>query len=141
MAEEQSDSLSEFKPPILNSPTQDHNFLGEVYAFRDDLDQDKVLSRQHNHEIHGIRKAHAWLLFGLTVVWVVVLWGILMLQGFGRWYTPVLPWFEAIPFHLSDTVLIAFMTTTTATVLGLYGIAAYWLYGNGKAKKKAETPP
>lgn len=32
-------------------------------------------------------------------------------------------------FKLSDTVMVAFITSTTATVLGLYGIAAYWLYG------------
>lgn len=33
---------------------------------------DKTQQRQHNNEIHGLRKNHAWLLFCLTVFWVVV---------------------------------------------------------------------
>ena len=40
-----------------------------------------------------------------------------------------------IDFKLNDSVLIAFITSTTATILGLYGIAAYWLFGKKKSKK------
>lgn len=97
---------------------------------------DKTQKRQHDNEIHGLRKNHAWLLFWLTVFWVVVVWFVLLLQGFGQWFIPIPSNFKYISFELSDAALIAFMTTTTTTVLGLYGIAAYWLYGNGNGKKR-----
>lgn len=83
-------------------------------------------------DLHSIRTKHAWLLFGLTVGWVGVIWLVVLLQGFGQWF---LPWPAPGPdeaylkFNLSNTVIVAFMTSTTTTVLGLYGIAAYWLYG------------
>ncbi len=48
----------------------------------------------------------------------------------------MMPGFKPLHFEISDSVLIAFMTTTTATVLGLYGIAAYWLYGKPKQEGK-----
>lgn len=97
------------------------------------------LKRQHDErkDLHGIRTKHAWLLFYLTVAWVIVVWFIILLQGFGQWFLPTPPPTSEhfyLKFKLSDTALIAFMTSTTATVLGLYGIAAYWMYGNNKAK-------
>lgn len=102
--------------------------------------EELVLAKQNqkrvqSHEIHGIRKRHAWLLFMLASLWIYVLWLVVLLQGFGQWFIS-LPWFVQLNFKLSDPVMIAFMTSTTATVLGLYGIAAYWLYGNGNGKNK-----
>lgn len=85
--------------------------------------------------LHGLRTAHAWLLFGLTVAWVVVVWTVVLMQGFGQWFLPhPAPAADEyhLPFKLSDSALIAFMTSTTTTVLGLYGIAAYWMYRGGK---------
>jgi hypothetical protein len=94
----------------------------------DDLSQ----QLSERRDLHSIRTKHAWLLFGLTIGWVGVIWLVVLLQGFGQWFLP----FPApaadekyLPFNLSNTVIVAFMTSTTATVLGLYGIAAYWLYG------------
>ncbi len=91
-------------------------------------------------QLHALRTSHARKLFWLTVVWIVVIWVILLFQGFGQWFFPIPDYFKGwvhIPFKLSDSVIIAFMTSTTATVLGLYGIAAYWLYGKPKAEEKA----
>lgn len=101
------------------------------------------LKRQHEErkDLHGIRTKHAWLLFYLTVAWILIVWIVVLLQGFGQWFFPTPPLTSDqfyLKFKLSDTVLVAFMTSTTATVLGLYGIAAYWMYGNGKAKKAKE---
>ncbi|NHN67454.1 hypothetical protein G7W60_06360 [Pseudomonas fluorescens] len=101
--------------------------------------ENQAQKRKHNNEIHGLRVVHAWLLFGLTIVWIFVIWIVILFQGFGRWFVPMLPGFEALHFKLSDAVLIAFMTTTTATVLGLYGIAAYWMYGRPKTVE-GKTP-
>jgi hypothetical protein len=75
---------------------------------------------QEDKDLHSIRQRHAEWLFKLTVGWIAALGVIVLLQGFHLY------------FQLSDTVMIAFMTSTTATVLGLYGIAAYWMYRNGK---------
>jgi hypothetical protein len=99
------------------------------------------LKRQHEErkDLHGIRTKHAWLLFYLTVAWVVIVWFVILLQGFGQWFFPTPPLTPNqfyLKFKLSDTVIVAFMTSTTATVLGLYGIAAYWMYGNGKLKEE-----
>ncbi|WP_033460273.1 hypothetical protein [Bordetella bronchiseptica] len=80
-------------------------------------------------ELHKIRKVHSWLLFGLTTLWIVVVWIVVVLQGFRG-----IPQQWGSIFALSDAVIIAFITSTTASVLGLYGIAAYWLFGNGKKK-------
>lgn len=96
------------------------------------------LKRLHaeRKDLHGLRTKHAWLLFGLTVVWILFVWLVVLLQGFGQWFFSY-PELKADEFHLkfalSDSTLIAFMTTTTTTVLGLYGIAAYWMYKGGKA--------
>ena len=91
--------------------------------------------QQERIDLHAIRRRHAWLLFMLTICWIVVIWLVVLLQGFGRWFGPM--WemgskYMYLHFKLSDSILIAFMTSTTATVLGLYGIAAYWLYGSNK---------
>lgn len=101
----------------------------------EDLKQ-QLLERK---ELHDLRKWHSRWLFALTVFWVFILWGIVLVQGIG-----VLPWkpegaSEYLKFSLEDSVIIAFMTSTTATVLGLYGIAAYWLFG--KPKPKDEEKP
>ncbi|MBW1251058.1 hypothetical protein I7860_30810 [Pseudomonas tolaasii] len=94
----------------------------------DDLSQ----QLSERKDLHSIRTKHAWLLFGLTVGWVGVIWLVVLLQGFGQWFLPFpapSPDERYLKFTLSNTVIVAFMTSTTATVLGLYGIAAYWLYG------------
>ena len=45
-----------------------------------------------------------------------------MLHAVSPKYCPIL-------FHLSDSVLVAFITSTTVAVLGLFLTAAKWLYG------------
>ena len=42
-----------------------------------------------------------------------------------------------IGFNLSDGVLIAFITSTTASVIGLFLIAAKWLYPSSKDKESS----
>jgi hypothetical protein len=83
-------------------------------------------------DLHELRKRHSGSLFKLTVAWVMVVWLVVLLQGFEQWFTPILSGFNYIKFKLSDTVAVAFITSTTASVLGLYGIAAYWLFGKPK---------
>ncbi|MCD2517043.1 hypothetical protein LQ564_12080 [Massilia sp. G4R7] len=121
--------------PIPNDPDPSKS-LDEYRTAR--LEEEiKELRRQHEErkDLHGIRTRHAWLLFYLTVAWVVVVWLVILLQGFGQWFLPTPPPTNEhfyLKFKLSDTTIVAFMTSTTATVLGLYGIAAYWMYGNNR---------
>jgi len=109
--------------------------LRTLTAKVDDLEQ----QLKERKQLHKLRKRHSSRLFGLTVAWVGLVWLVVLLQGFGQWFTPILSRFDYIKFHLSDTVAVAFITSTTATVLGLYGIAAYWLFG--KPKKEESEPP
>ncbi|WP_145005996.1 hypothetical protein [Pseudomonas oryzihabitans] len=107
--------------------------LLEQRAFVENEDQ----KRRHEEDLHDLRKKHTALLFRLTFIWVAVVWFVVLLQGFGRWFLPFfLEGYRYIPFKLSDSVLIAFITSTTATVLGLYGVAAYWLFGKQRAKEE-----
>lgn len=119
-------------------PSEQEDFGKDLNDFRFAELQSKLedLTQQltERKDLHELRKRHARSLFRLTLGWVGVVWLVILLQGFNQWPTPF-PWgnYIHLPFKLSDTVIIAFMTTTTATVLGLYGIAAYWLYGKPKS--------
>jgi hypothetical protein len=86
-------------------------------------------------DLHFLRKLHSWLLCGLLIIWVMAVWCAIALQGFG--HIPFL--FPRMSFNLSDPVLIAFITSTTASVLGLYGIAAYWRFGRHRKTKFIEA--
>jgi hypothetical protein len=92
-------------------------------------------SNRERKQLHRLRKRHAHRLFWVAVAWIGLVWMIVLLQGFKGWFFPIPQFLEwaRLPFNLSNTVIVAFMTSTTTTVLGLYGIAAYWLY---KAKKE-----
>lgn len=91
----------------------------------------------HENQNQQVRIQHLKYLFFLAIIWIVFIWGILIIQGFKVFPFPLNPQkYINLEFHLSDTVLIAFMTTTTATVLGLYGIGAYWLFKSNAPKNK-----
>lgn len=91
----------------------------------------------HENQNQKIRLQHLNNLFILTIIWIVFIWTILILQGFSGYpFQQTSQIYTFLKFHLSDTVLIAFMTTTTATVLGLYGIGAYWLFKSKNSKNK-----
>ncbi len=121
--------------------------LDQIKRRREKQRADRELQdANHDGDLHGIRKAHARYLLGITVTWLLLVWLVIMLNGFGQWFLLFLAPNELhgehyLQFKLSDTVMVAFITSTTATVLGLYGIAAYWLYGkkqgaeDGKDKK------
>lgn len=88
----------------------------------------------HDNDLHELRKSYSLYLFVLVVIWVVTVWIALIFQGFGRF-----PHVDGLKFILSDTVLVAFITSTTASVLGLFGIAAYWMFGGKKPSDTAKT--
>jgi hypothetical protein len=65
----------------------------------------------------GHRDRWARKLFPLCAGWLVAVVAVLMLEGFHSW-----------GFHLDNSVLIAFIGTTTADVLGLGYIVVNYLF-------------
>ena len=126
---------------------------------RQQLNYEKELQEfQEQQDRHELRKSVLGRLFRLTSVWlfiviVFVAWTALspsvqdreklfQLQtqatsalSLGTNLPPqtlirtASPKFCPILFHLSDSVLVAFITSTTVAVLGLFLTAAKWLYG------------
>lgn len=122
-------NLPQFELPDLNADqlTVDHTSRTEVLSVdEEDYDKREKEQRLHeNQEAHDLRIKHLGRLYWLSVGWILGLFIIIALQGFA-----------CKGFHLSDTVMVAFMTTTTTTVLGLYGIGAFWLYKKVKNLEK-----
>jgi hypothetical protein len=56
-------------------------------------------------------------IFWLLLIWLFSVIGVVVLQGFGAWH-----------FHLDNSVLLTFIGTTTADVLGLGVIVANYLF-------------
>lgn len=103
----------------------------EINEIKHRLDQ-MAADLKHDADLHELRKRYSLYLFVLVVVWVVTVWATLVFQGFGKF-----PHVDGMVFSLSDTVLVAFITSTTASVLGLFGIAAYWMFGGKKPFKNS----
>lgn len=88
-------------------------------------------------DLHEMRKEHASRLFFLIVAWLVFMAVVVFAQG--MYVYKIIQGDETVwklSFSLSDAVLIALITSTTATVLGVYGVAAYWLFGKKDRKGK-----
>lgn len=138
-SEECENTSLTFTPPP-SGETAPYDLAGENRAnsgesLEDIRQQQEKQALEERKGMHKLRSRHAWFLLALAFLWSTAIWFTVLLQGYGHWF-----WVnkQALPFsrfHLSDSVLIAFITSTTATVLGLYGIAAYWLFGAQKNKR------
>lgn len=69
----------------------------------------------------------AYLLFGLVASWLVAVIITIFFTGF-----------KFKEFELNNSVLIAFITSTTASVIGLFWLVANWLFGGGKELAQLE---
>jgi hypothetical protein len=78
------------------------------------------LNRSEN--LHSFRKLYIGRLFWLTVLWLVV---VIVFVGFAGSHF--------LGFTLSDKVIIAFITSTTVSVIGLFHFAAKWLFPSSSA--------
>jgi Fe2+ transport system protein B len=72
---------------------------------------------QVEEDRHKLRIPYIDKLFGLTVVWLAIVVIFLFLQATTKGW-----------FHLSDSVLIAFITSTTVAVIGLFMLVGKWLF-------------
>lgn len=130
--------------------------FGEMVALEVQAKKSDIV---HEDELHGIRKIYTGKLFALTCVWLSFVLLFVILTGLRtsihipmRGARPLAVAINSdcpdcwnIYFSLSDKVLIAFITSTTATVVGIFLIVAKWLFPSPKAdhkEKSAEvTPP
>lgn len=138
LAEDPSD-VSEGKTVSTGLSPSDHlTDIRQQYEIRALSEGMRALEAQvsRDADLHILRKRYSMALFGLVVVWVVTVWVFLLLQGIGK-----TPWYPNWAFKISDTVLIAYITSTTASILGLFGIAAYWLFGKPKVPEEDAKKP
>jgi hypothetical protein len=77
---------------------------------------------RHTKHLHYVRLFLLAALFILVMIWLSSVAALLLLQGFRVW-----------GFYLSDAIIIAYITSTTVSVLGLFHIAAKWLFSAGFA--------
>jgi hypothetical protein len=68
------------------------------------------------------RREYATRLFAVMVGWLAVVGYVVLAQGFGVGF------YRAGRFHLSDSVVIALITTTTAAVIGAFLTVANYLF-------------
>lgn len=71
-----------------------------------------------------LRLAVGLSVFGVSILWLVADVALTIAVGLGE--------FLGKPFKLDSTVVIAFLTTSTATVIGLFLVFLRWLYPQGK---------
>jgi hypothetical protein len=76
----------------------------------------------HTKHLHYVRLFILAALFVLVLAWLGSVAFLLLLQGV-----------NVRGFWLSDKVIIAYITSTTVSVLGLFHIAAKWLFSAGFA--------
>ena len=72
------------------------------------------------NDVHELRKEYIPKLFWLTVGWLAFVVGIVWRVAADR------------EFYLSDNILIALITSTTVNVIGIFVIAARWLFPHNK---------
>jgi len=86
-----------------------------------ELDNERLEDENERlRDVHELRKEYIPKLFGLTCLWLVVVTAFLWKVAGGR------------DFYLSDNILIALITSTTINVIGIFLIAARWLFPTQK---------
>ncbi|PNY83111.1 hypothetical protein CVO96_15115 [Deinococcus koreensis] len=68
--------------------------------------------------------------FGVSVLWLVADVTLTLAQGWGT--------LGGRPFKLDSTVIVAFLTTSTATVIGLFLVFLRWLYPSGTVPESSQ---
>lgn len=93
----------------------------EVQDLRDSLGR--------NRDIHRGRLLGLLLLFALIVTWLFYILKFVYWTGTPANWHPDAKNHEMMILKLSDAVILALIGATTVNVLGLFYIAARWLYG------------
>ena|SRR5438067_2284485 len=86
-----------------------------------ELDRLRIINKELQQNTEQ-RKSYATRLFCVMVGWLAVVAYVILAQGFGVGFH------EYGRFHLADGVVIALITTTTATVIGVFLTVANYLF-------------
>lgn len=147
----ESEQTSDSKINNLDEERQDDFLFADLVKEGDKRYQEQNF--RHTEEEHALRKQHLAFLSKITIYWLGLITVVSWLQGFKNpfmvnihikaEYLEKMPlYFSVNKFELTNPAFIALITTTTATILGLYTIAAIWLYKGkyeDKGKNKADT--
>ncbi len=74
-----------------------------------------------------LRRTFSNKIFILLVCWVIAIFALLVLQGFGSKYDF---------FNLSDKVLMTFLGATSASVIGVFLLVTKYLFNTKKSKEE-----
>lgn len=111
--------LSRIAPPSDVSPEPEPETALEKASLENQrLEADLAGLRQDTAE----RKKYAGRFFYLSCAWISIITVILLLQGFGAF------WSGKFPFKLSEPVVLATIGSTTVNVLGILYIVANYLF-------------
>jgi hypothetical protein len=91
-----------------------------------------------NRDIHWARMIGLLLLFVLIVTWLIYILKFVYWTGTPANWHPGAKNHDIMVLKLSDPVILALIGATTVNVLGLFYVAARWLYGE---KQKPEDDP
>lgn len=81
----------------------------------------KEQNLEHNQDEHTQRIEFAKKIYLLSCIWLVLVIGVVIASGV-----------TCLPFKLDNSVLITLLTTTTATVLGLFISVLNYLFSRRK---------
>lgn len=99
------------------SPQVDKSVPKEIEFY--ERDWKRLLNEDFEQNIK-FRKRTARCLFWMVAIWLILIMAVVFLQGFsGTWY-----W----TFRLANTVLVTLISSSTATVLGLFVIVARYFF-------------
>jgi hypothetical protein len=112
--------------------TPDAEALSEERYYCDDRTHQSRMRNLEFREASQNLKArldYAKYIFGLTCAWVLLIYALLLLDGFASWQ-----------FHLSDAVILAAIGSTTANVIGLLYIVVNYFFPAKVLSKPAKKP-
>jgi len=99
--------------PDLGIDLEEHKLAFQLQCLEQELQAIK--------DTHGLRLSYTGRIFWLVVAWLASVVTCVIFSGF-----------KLRGFDLSDSVLIAFITSTTVTVVGLFVMVAKWMYPSGR---------
>ena len=106
----------------------------DLNQYRKQFEIDELIRVQREaNDIHKMRLGYAKRIFVLVVGWLMAVAVAVLWTGFGG--------VNDRAFYLSDKVLIAFISSTTVNVIGLFVVVAKWMYpsGPGSNGKTSDT--